>query len=67
MKAHCKRCGYPIQLHYTYCKKCYYELGSPENTVINNSRTHKCRRCGYLIQGRYYYCPDCAKALGFMK
>lgn len=66
MKASCKRCGYLIQPHYTYCKKCYYELGSPKNTVIDNPRTHKCRKCGYPIQGRYYYCPDCAKALGFM-
>jgi uncharacterized OB-fold protein len=39
--AKCKRCGYPIQPHYTYCKKCFYELGSPYGTVLNNTNTHK--------------------------
>lgn len=65
--AHCKRCGYPIKPHYTYCKKCYYELGEPTDTVRKNYRTHKCRSCGTPVQGRYYYCSDCAKRLGFLK
>lgn len=65
--ASCKRCGYPIQPHYTYCKKCFYELGSPKDTVYKNPRTHKCRKCGTPVQGRYYYCSDCAIKLGFMK
>lgn len=65
--ASCKRCGYPIQPHYTYCKKCFYELSSPKDTVYKNPRTHKCRKCGTPVQGRYYYCSDCAIKLGFMK
>ena len=64
--AKCKRCGYAIQPHYTYCKKCFYELGSPYGTVLNNTNTHKCRKCGCEISGRYYYCPTCAKKLGFL-
>lgn len=65
--AKCKKCGQRILSHYTYCKSCFYELGSPENTVIDNHRVHKCKKCGALIQGRYYFCPDCAKKLGYMK
>ena len=64
-KKFCKRCGYPIAANYTYCKKCFYELGCPKDTVVNTE--HKCRSCGRTITGRYMYCSFCAAQKGWLK
>lgn len=63
--SNCERCGYPVQDHYTYCKKCYYELGEPFGCATK--RVHKCRSCGASITGRYNYCYCCAERKGFYK
>lgn len=55
----CARCGSRIDDKYTYCKSCFYELGSPKGTVA--SKEHKCKKCGRTIKGKYNYCIQCAK------
>lgn len=60
----CDRCGYPIRDHYTYCKKCYYELRQPFGEATK--KEHKCRSCGATIRGRYSYCATCAKRKGML-
>lgn len=57
----CKNCGRLINERYTYCRDCYYELGSPKDTVV--TKRHHCRRCGTTITGKYNYCVKCAKKL----
>ena len=57
--AYCQRCGEYCQDHYTYCKRCYFELGQPFGKAIE--RPHKCRKCGGTIYGRYNYCLSCAQ------
>ena len=57
--AYCQRCGEYCQDHYTYCKRCYFELGQPFGKAIE--RPHKCRKCGCTIYGRYNYCLSCAQ------
>lgn len=51
--AYCQRCGEYCQDHYTYCKRCYFELGQPFGKAVE--RPHKCRKCGCTIYGRYNY------------
>ena len=63
--AYCKNCGGYCADHYTYCRKCYFELGQPYG--VASQRGHKCRSCGTLIRGRYNYCSSCAKRKGFIK
>ena len=63
--SYCQRCGEYCQDHYTYCKKCYFELGQPFGKAIE--RPHKCRKCGGTIYGRYNYCLSCAQKKGFIK
>ena len=62
--AYCQRCGEYCQDHYTYCKRCYFELGQPFGKAIE--RPHKCRKCGCTIYGRYNYCLSCAQKKGFI-
>ena len=57
----CRNCGKKINERYTYCRDCYYKLGSPKNTVFYKS--HKCRNCGTSITGKYNYCMSCAKVM----
>ena len=57
----CIRCGKKINERYTYCRACYYELGSPTDTV--NKKVHKCRKCKRSITGKYNYCETCARAM----
>lgn len=45
--AYCQRCGEYCQDHYTYCKRCYFELRQPFGKAIE--RAHKCRKCGCTI------------------
>ena len=61
----CKCCGQVINERYTYCRSCFYRLGSPKGLVVN--KQHKCRKCGKSITGKYNYCPDCAIKIGYMK
>ena len=59
--AKCERCFAPINERYTYCRKCYEQLGMPKGLVEN--KAHKCRKCGRSITGKYNYCMDCARVL----
>nr|DAH04884.1 MAG TPA: 50S ribosomal protein L2 [Bacteriophage sp.] len=34
--AYCQRCGEYCQDHYTYCKRCYFELGQPFGKAIED-------------------------------
>ena len=60
----CANCGKAINERYTYCRECFYALGSPKDTVVN--KIHKCRKCGRTITGKYSkynYCMNCAQKL----
>lgn len=60
-KRKCAKCGASINERYTYCRDCFYKMGSPTGTVV--SHKHRCRKCGRSITGKYNYCMDCAKVL----
>lgn len=62
--AKCNRCGAYCADHYTYCRKCYYELGQPFGKATE--RVHKCRGCGANLRGRYSYCENCSRKKGFI-
>lgn len=62
--ARCKNCNSYCPDQYTYCKKCYYELGEPKGMA--SQRVHKCKKCGLPIKGRYMYCMSCAKRNGYL-